>query len=354
MKKLVIAVVVIIFLSLPVSAQGTDNGYSYRLEELLSEYNISYDKLKEYPFETLWETVKKEIKDYFVVPLDSLYKITAILLVTAMINFLNFDNNRQIVQIINMVAMLIMFYTVFDVFTDMTKNVSDMLYNLKNFMLTFVPVLGGITFASGEVITSSVYTGFFLITVVAVANICVTYIIPSINLYLAVGVTSGITSVINLKPLCDFYSKTVKLAMTAVVSVLCFMLSLQNVIAQGKDGLALKAGKLLVTSAVPIIGSSLENAVGSVYASMGVLKGFCGLAGIAVVTGIFLPNIITLTANWICYQIISVISEMLENSWAKQLFEYFIEVIEILLSVSVLFMVLLLFSLTVMIKATGI
>ena len=353
MKKILIIFIIIIFMAVPVSAQDIDNGYEQKIDNILVEYNIDFDKLKEYPFETLWDAVKTEIKEYFVLPLGSLYKITAILLVAALINFLNFDNNRQIAQIIDMVAMLIMFYTVFDVFTDMTVKVSDMLYDVKNFMITFIPVLGGITFASGEILTSAVYTGFFLISVVAVANICVTYIIPSISLYLAVAVTSGITSVVNLKPLCDFYSKSVKIAMTAAVSALCFMLSLQNVISQGKDGLMLKAGKLLVTSAVPIIGSTLENAVGSVYASMGVLKGFCGLAGIAVVLMIFLPNIITLSANWICYQIMAVISEMLENKWAKNLLDCFKEVIEILFSMSVLFLVLLLFSLTVMIKAVG-
>lgn len=354
MKKTAVAIFVIIIMAMPVSAQDMDNVYSRQIDNIISEYSIDFEKLKEYPFETIWEVVKTNIKNYFALPLGALYKITSILLVATLINFLNFDNNRQIAQIIDTVAMLIMFYTVYDAFTAMTEGVSDMLYNVKNFMMTFVPVLGGITFASGEIITSSVYTGFFLIAVVAVANICVTYIIPSIGLYLAVGVTSGITSVINLKPLCDFYSKAVKIAMTAAVSVLCFMLSLQNVISQGKDGLMIKAGKLFVTSTVPIIGSSLENAVGSIYASMGVLKGFCGLAGIAVVLLIFLPNIITLSVNWLCYQLMSIISEILENKWAKELLDCFKEVIEILLSMSILFLILLVFSLTVMIKAVGI
>jgi len=116
----------------------------------------------------------------------------------------------------------------------------------------------------------------------------------------------------------------------------------------------LKAGKLFVTSAVPIIGSSLENAVGSIYASMAVLKGFCGLAGIAVIISIFLPHILTLTVSWIGYHIVIALSEMLENKTASNVLNCFREVVEILLSMCVLFSVLLIFSLTIMIRAVGI
>ena len=354
MKRILISVVVIIAFSLPVYAQEAEKDYSQKIDNILSEYNIDFDSLTEYPFETILDVIKEQVKDYFTLPVNSMYKIISVLLITVLINFLNFESNKEISQLINTVAMLLMFYTVFEAFKDMMNNASDMLHNVKNFMLTFIPVLGGVSFASGEIVTSTVYTGFFLVTIVAVADICVTYILPSLNLYIALGVTSGISSVIKLKPICDFYSKTVKIVMTASVSVLGFMLTIQNTISQSKDGLVLKAGKLFVTSAVPIIGSSLESAVGSIYASMGVLKGFCGLAGIAVVLGIFLPNILTLSANWICYQIMSVTSEILENVWAKNLLDCFKEVIEILLSMCVLFMVLIVFSLTVMIKAVGV
>ena len=188
----------------------------------------------------------------------------------------------------------------------------------------------------------------------AVANFCVNYIIPSINLYLTVGIVSNLTSVVNLKPLCQLYSKIIKTAMVASVSVICFLLSLQTSIAQGKDNLMLKAGKMVVTSTVPIIGSSLENAMGSIYASMSVLKGFCGLAGIAVVLSVFMPYIFTLIANWGGFQLMIIVSEILESKPAVGIFECFKETTEILMSVCVLFMVLLIFSLTIMIKSTGV
>lgn len=353
MKKAIISFLAIILFAMPVSAQDIEKDYSYKVDDIVSEYNIDFDNLKDYPFETIWGIVKTQLKNNFIFPYSYLYKIISILLITAFINFFNFDSNKEISQLINTVAMLLMFYSVYEFFNEMMINVSAMLNNVKNFMLTFIPVFGGITFASGEMITSSIYTGFFLITIVTLADVCVSYIIPSLNLYIALGVTSGISSVINLKPICEFYSKSVKIVMTAAVTVLGFLLSLQNIISQSKDGFVLKAGKMFVTSVVPIIGSSLESAVGSVYASMGILKGFCGLAGITVILAIFLPNIFTLSVNWLCFQIMSVTGEILENKWVKNILDCFKDVIEILLSMCVLFMVFLVFSLTVMIKSVG-
>ena len=224
---------------------------------------------------------------------------------------------------------------------------------MKNFITAFIPIFAGVAFASGEMVTSTVYTGFFLMSVIAVANFCTGIIVPSVNLFLVLGITSSLTSIVNLKPVCELYCKVVKCAMVAAVSLICFVLTLQTAITQSQDSLALKTGKLLIGSAVPIIGSALQSAVGSIYAGMGILKGFCGVAGILVVVNIFLPYIIQLAVNWLGYYVMAVISEMLENKIAKVILSVFKDVVEILISMSFLFMVLLIFSLSIMIKIGG-
>ena len=118
MKKIAIAIFVIIIMAIPVSAQDMDIVYSRQIDNIISEYSIDFEKLKEYPFETIWDMVKTNIKNYLVVPVGALYKITSILMIATLINFLNFDNNKQIAQIINTVAMLIMFYTVYENITE--------------------------------------------------------------------------------------------------------------------------------------------------------------------------------------------------------------------------------------------
>ena len=355
MKTKIFAILLMITMFLPVTvfAEEEYNYYQSKTEEIVQKYNIEFEKIKEYPFETLWDVVKNTVKKSIEKPFVIFYQIFAVILLTSFVNFLTFDNNKQAVSIVNIVAVLILFYNIFNDFVVVAEEIGDKLVEVKDFITTFIPVLAGIAFASGEFVSSTVYSGFFVLSVAFVADFCVKYILPSINLFMAVGVTASVSKVVNLKPICDFYSKTVKIAMTASVSLLCFVLSLQTAISQGKDTLALKAGKMIVTSTVPIIGSALEGAVGSVYASMGVLKGFCGIAGIAAIINIFLPTVIRLVISWIGYSITAAVSTILENEAAANILDCFKEVMEIFLSMVVLFMVLLIFSITIMIKAVG-
>ena len=356
MKKIVLIFVMFILVCLPVSAQQSEeqgnSSYYNKAESFAAEYGIDFKTLKENPFDTLWNTALSAVKKALTSPAKIFGRITAILLLTSFINLFSQDGSKQIVQLINAVTMLVLFANVYDSLTVMISQTTERFIDVKNFMTAFLPVLAGFSFSSGEMVTSTLYTGFFMICVVTVANFSINYIVPSLNLFMAVGITASLLPAVNLKPLCDLYSKAVKIAMTASVSVLCFVLTLQTAITQGQDNLAVKTGKAIIGSAVPIIGSALQSAVGSVYASVGVLKGFFGLAGIVVIINIFLPSIVNLAANWLGYYLMSALGEVLENKTAAEILSVFKGVTEILLSMSVLFMVLLIFSMTILIKTT--
>ena len=351
MKKCLLIIIIIISVCMPVYAHENENKYYDKAESFITEYGIDFEKLKDYPFETLWGTAKETAFKGVSKPLNVFYKITAVLILTSFINLFASDNSKHIVYVINAVTIMVLMANIFESFVLTTREITDGFTDIKNFMTTFIPIFAGMSFASGEMITSTVYTGFFMISVVAVANFCINFIVPSLNLFLAVGITASLSPLINLKPLCELYSKAVKFAMTAAVSVLCFMLTIQTSITQSQDNLALKTGKMIVGYAVPIIGSALQSAVGSVYASMGVLKSFFGIAGVIVIINLFLPTIINLSVNWLGYYIMAMLGDMLENKAASELLSVFKETCEILISMSVLFTVLLIFSMTVMIRS---
>ena len=349
-KKLILILAVVFLVSIPVSAQENTNLYHNKAGDFIGEYGIDFEDIKNYPFETLWDTVKQSVKKGLTSPLKIFAKITALLIITSFINLFSSSSSDKVSDIVNIVCVLVLFSNIYDSFITLFDSVSQNMFQIKNFMVSFLPVFAGISFAAGEMITSTVYTGLFMLSVVATANVCLVYIIPSLKLFVAVGITSSLSSAINLKPLCSFYSRVLKISMTVAVSVLCFILTLQTTITQGQDNLAVKTGKFIISSAVPVIGSALQSAVGSVYASMGVLKGFFGIAGITVISALFVPSIVNLAVNWAGYSLMAVLSEMLENKTAADVINIFKDVTEILISLSVLFMILLVFSLTVMIK----
>lgn len=349
MKRFIL--ILLIFFSCSVSVYAADNNhFNENLYDFAQEYNLDFEQIKENPFGVLWDIIKNSAKEFQSLQLKTFTKIATILILTSLLGFFVSSDGNNISIIVNTVSVFVILTNTFKLFLQLTEDAGAVFFEVKNFIVSFLPVFAGISFASGEMITSTVYTGFFLICVVTVANFCINYIIPSLNIFLAIGITDCTTSVIKLKPVCDFYSKIIKMLMTAAVSIICFVLSLQTTITQSQDTMAVKTGKMIVSSAVPIIGSTLQGAVTSVYASMGVLKGFCGIAGIAVILNIFLPLMINLAVHWMAYFMLNIIAQVLENDMAADMLLVQKEVVEILLSVSVLFMVLLLFSISIMIK----
>ena len=194
-----------IFLPVTVFADEEYNYYQSKTEEIVQKYNIDFEKIKEYPFETLWDVVKSTVRKSIEKPFVIFYQIFAVILLTSFVNFLTFDN-KQAVSIVNIVAVLILFYNIFNDFVVIAQEIGDKLIEVKDFITTFIPVLAGIAFASGEFVSSTVYSGFFVLSVAFVADFCVKYILPSINLFMAAGVTASVSKVVNLNPICDFYS----------------------------------------------------------------------------------------------------------------------------------------------------
>ena len=160
-------------------------------------------------------------------------------------------------------------------------------------------------------------------------------------------------TLIKLKSLSDFYIKLVNMAMRISVSVICFVLTVQSAITRGKDTLAVKAGKILAGSAIPVIGSTLQEAVSSVYAGMETIKGFAGASGLIVIAAIFIPTLISLAVYWLCTNVIYIFCELSVTKSISSCVHGFIDIINLMVSIVVLYMVMLIFSLTIMIAVTN-
>lgn len=355
MKKICFILAVLFTCSFPVFAENNDadaNNYIAQIEHIAEENNINSEQINDFDINSIVTYLKNEIFKNISEPLKIFYKISAILILAAMLNLFESNQSKNITTIVNSLCLLVIFLNLLTPFKNMIYIVSQNLIDLKNFMATFLPIFASISIASGQIVSSTIYTGLFLMGIVFISDICVKFILPTINLFLAVNVTSSVSQSFDLKSLCEFYTKFIKIFMTIIVSVLCFVLTIQSTIAQGQDNLAVKTGKFLISSTVPIIGSALQGAVGSVYASMQVVKGFAGIVGVVSIAQMFIPTLIVLSVNWLCLSAGIVVSDVLDNKQSSGVLKGFQNVIEILFSIVFLFSVLLIFSITIIIKST--
>lgn len=349
MKRLFIMFVAISLFLIPHTVYA-DNDYEKQLNGITEEYGVDYTEIENITLESIIDSITEIVKERVYEPLDLFLKMGSIIFLCALLRVVQNDKKSDI---IDTVCTLIVFLSLLAPISSIITMIEENIFSIKNFMVSFIPIFCGISMASGEFVTATIYNGFFLTSLIFVANFCIKIILPSVNLFFALIVSNSLSPFIKLKSLSNFYLKAVKWSMKVAVSIICFALTLQTVISQGKDTLTVKTGKMFAGSAIPIIGATLQDAIGSVFAGMEAIKGFAGAAGLLVITYIFLPSIIALAVYWLYVNGLYILSDMFEIQNISNCIQGFIQIIELMISIIFLFMIMLIFSLTIMISLTN-
>ncbi len=342
---------VVLFFSMNIFCYAQENTYTQNLDDLQNEYNINIDAQDEISLENIFNFLMDMLKENLNEPLRLFYRILSIIILAGILKLFEQKSFESINKVIDTVCVLVIFVSLMPSFSNIIDIVWQNLFDIKNFMLSFLPIFAGISMASGEIITAGVYTGLFLTGFAFISNICVSVILPSLNIFLAVSVTSALVEEMRLDSLIKFYISVVKWFLKGSVSIVCFALSLQTVITQSQDRLAVTLGES-VSGLIPVIGSGLQDAVSSVYASMEVIKSFAGFVGVGAVSSIFLPSIILLFIYWFIINALIIVSDLFNTKFSKKLLDGFKNFIELSLSIVFLIFVLLVFSITIMVVLT--
>ena len=349
MKKIVILVIISVVVFYPLKANASD--YMEETLNTAEEYNIDIDVIKDFSFEKILTDIKEMVSQNLEQPAKLTLNLCGVLIFCAIVKTFMTGNNSE--NLCDTVCILNIFLNVLNPIQHLFNMISDNLIDVKNFMVALLPVFSGISAASGEFMTSALYTGIFLTGMAFVADICVNFIIPSTRLYFALSVSDSLSPYIKLKTISEFYLKSVKWVMRSLVSAVCFLLTIQTAISQGADTLAVKTGKVFTGTAIPVIGSVLQDAVGSVFAGMEAIKGFTGAVGIVGVFSILAPSLVLLIIYRRCFNLLYVLCSVFDMQNIGRCVKAFADITELMISVVILFVTMLVLSITVMIAMTN-
>lgn len=351
MKKYFLFLLIIIDLLIPIKAYAIENG-TENIDYYIRKYESESKKVESISISDIFDLIVNSLQDKWQTPLKIFLKLSAVIFLYSSISSL-YSTDVNVNLIYENVCTLIIFLNLLIPIKEIVLLISDNLYSVKNFIISFLPVYAGISLASGEIFSSTIYTGFMLSVMVLISDICLYYLIPSFRLYFALIISDSLSPYIRLGSISDLYSKLVRWVLRISVSLLCFILTLQSTISHSRDSIAVKTGKLIAGSAIPVIGSTLQDAVSSVYASMETIKNFAGITGIITVVGICLPTIIMLIMYWFQTNILLVISDLFDARAIKKCIAGFMEIIQLMISVVTIYILMFVFSLTILIVVTN-
>ena len=172
-------------------------------------------------------------------------------------------------------------------------NISKTINGFSNFMLCFIPVFAGIIAISKGVASSVAYNSTLFIISQIISLITKDLLLPVTGSFLALSISSSINEGFNISGLTSSVKKVIIFALSLLVTIFVGIFTIQSSLASSADTMGIKTAKFLSGSFIPIIGSSLGDAISSIFSGLNIIKSAVGGFGIIICLITLLPPILT-------------------------------------------------------------
>ena len=181
-------------------------------------------------------------------------------------------------------------------------------------MAVLTAATGGIT---GAAVRQSATVLFSQLLITAMDRL----LIPMIYGYVALSCAYAAAGNPGLKKLAELIRGTAVFLLSALLLAFVGYLTASGAIAGSVDASAVKAAKLAISRAIPVVGGVLADASETVLAGAGVLRGTVGAAGLVVVLTICLVPFLRLGIQYLVYKVTAALCATVAQPRLGQLIE---------------------------------
>ncbi len=189
--------------------------------------------------------------------------------------------------------------------TDMAAMIGlgrDTIGRMDLFSQTLLPVMAVLTAATGGVSTAAVHQGATVFFAQLLITAMDRLLIPLIYAYVAASCAYAAAGNPGLQKLAGLMKSAATFLLTALLLAFVGYLTASGAIAGSVDASAVKAAKLAISRAIPVVGGILADASETVLAGAGVLKGSVGVVGMLVVLAICITPFLQLALQYLVYK----------------------------------------------------
>ena len=263
--------------------------------------------------------------------------------------------NDTISKLIYYVQYILIVTIVMMNFSDIVQVVKDTCNNLIGFVNILIPLLISLMIYTGSITTSGVLEPIILFLINFIGNVIQSLIIPIVLIFTSLIVISKISNNVQIDKLSNFLKSGVVWFFGIILTIFVAVISLEGTLSSSVDGITAKTTKAVVSSAIPVVGKILGDAVDTVLGCGIILKNAVGVIGIIIVIGICIIPILKLGIFTIAYKLMSAICESIADKNITSLLDQIGDVYKIFLAIlcSVSVMLIVGTALVVKISNTG-
>lgn len=286
--------------------------------------------------------------------IKSLVSILAIILIHSILKSISESlENNNISKLIYYVQYILIVTVIMSNFTDIIKLVQDTTGNLIGFMNALVPLLITLMMYTGSITTSSVVEPIILFMINFIGNIIQNLIIPFVLVLTSLVIISKISDKVHIDKLSKFFKSGIVWLLGIVLTVFVGVVSLEGTLSSSVDGITAKTTKAVVSSAIPVVGKILGDAVDTVLGCGIVLKNAVGLVGVVIVIGICIMPILKLFVLSVSYKLLSTVVQPIADEKIIDLLEQIGDIFKIFLGILCAISFMLIIGTTLVLKISN-
>lgn len=381
MKILInIATILILFITMPISnaSDTKDESNKETMLEQQEEFGVGefIDSAKEYTNDFFNEdelnnffnsAIKGEVDNSSIFKkilsllgqefVDSIKAVGSILVIIVIHSILKAISesleNESISKLIYYVQYILIVTIIMSSFSGIVKLVQDTTNNLVGFMNLLVPLLIALMLYTGSIATSGVLEPIILFMINFIGNIIQTIIIPGVLIFAGLVVISKISNNFQIGKISKFFQSSIIWFLGIVLTIFVGVVSLEGTLSSSVDGITAKTTKAVVSTAIPVVGKILGDAVDTVLGCGIILKNAVGLIGVIVVIAICIAPILKLAILTITYKLLAGVCEPIADKNIVSLIEQVGDIFKIFLAILTTISVLLIIGTALVVKISN-
>ena len=189
----------------------------------------------------------------------------------------------------------------------------------SNFLLAYIPAFAGVISMSGKPLSSAAYSSAMIGLSNLLAQCNVKVFLPVVQVFFSLNIASSVQPKYAFNSLVAFFKKAVTVLLGFSATIFTGLLAIKGSLASAGDSVAVRGVKMLVGSAVPVVGSALSDAYTSVLGSITLIQNAVGIFGIVVFALMHVPVILDLLLWYLALSFTASVSEALGQKQAATL-----------------------------------
>ncbi len=260
--------------------------------ELLDELGINtadFDSIFSVTPQRVASLIKKLLTGSIEAPTRSAVGLIAVIILLAIFECFSPEDDR-LKGIVGMIGALLCVACVISPLSTAISFAAASIELSEKLMLALIPVLAGVITVTGNPTLAASFQAIAFGGAQIISGLSDGYIVPIVGAVMALDVTGSIMPSFKLDGITSLIKKAITTILSFVSSIFVAFLGLKGALANAADTVASKGIKLVISSAVPVVGGALSEAYSGIIGSLVLVKSTIGIFGIAAIALINLPS----------------------------------------------------------------